>query len=161
MWPHLLVDVLFPSFFSKIELLLNSVFKSVSSILNWQVLSFNEDQKFFFLLLIICTLRVFNLKTYTYKYVSALHFVLSLLPWVHWLINVFTIYHHTYYLLRLIILWDQKYSKLVTCLISKHFYLPTKRNPLCALYTNNHCIKIILYLFTAGTCLKLCWRVWK
>ena len=110
MWPHLLVDVLFPSFFSKIELLLNSVFKSVSSILNWQVLSFNEDQNFFFLLLIICTLRVFNLKTYTYKYVSALHFVLSLLPWVHWLINVFTIYHHTYYLLRLIILWDQKYS---------------------------------------------------
>ena len=118
-------------------------------------------KNFFFLLLIICTLRVFNLKTYTYKYVSALYFVLSLLPWVHWLINVFTIYHHTYYLLRLIILWDQKYSKLVTCLISKHFYLPTKRNPLCALYTNNHCIKIILYLFTAGTCLKLCWRVWK
>ena len=118
-------------------------------------------KNFFFLLLIICTLRVFNLKTYTYKYVSALHFVLSLLPWVHWLINVFTIYHHTYYLLRLIILWDQKYSKLVTCLISKHFYLPTKRNPLCALYTNNHCIKIILYLFTAGTCLMLCWRVWK
>ena len=118
-------------------------------------------KNFFSLLLIICTLRVFNLKTYTYKYVSALHFVLSLLPWVHWLINVFTIYHHTYYLLRLIILWDQKYSKLVTCLISKHFYLPTKRNPLCALYTNNHCIKIILYLFTAGTCLMLCWRVWK
>ena len=151
MWPHLLVDVLFPSFFSKIELLLNSVFKSVSSILNWQVLSFNEDQKFFSLLLIICTLRVFNLKKYRYMYVSALHFVLSLLPWVHWLINVFTI-HTTYYV---IILWDQKYSKLVTCLISKHFYLPTKRNPLCALYTNNHCIKIILYLFTAGTCLTL------
>ena len=114
-------------------------------------------KNFFSLLLIICTLRVFNLKKYRYMYVSALHFVLSLLPWVHWLINVFTI-HTTYYV---IILLDQKNSKLVTCLISKHFYLPTKSNPLCALYTNNHCIKIILYLFTAGTCLMLCWRVWK